>query len=260
MKDLKTENPNALSFTRSGVLFLDGSPVDKVDIRKQLFWYIRLSPDHSTDIFKEIMIAFFRFLWNYYHRSLSPLSTHILNFSLFVADHNYRCVSKSNFPIIVLDPNPDVCPVPVSGGPVSGWSGVRMSGGQDYQSHSGVGVFYCNTRSLVPKADVLLSYVSIHHPHIIAVTETWLDDNVPSALFCPAGYVSYRCDRSSGKGGGSLLMVHENTLSSPLSLTSCAMDTTSTGSNRIDAVACQLRLVDNNNLNVLCIYHPPQRH
>ena len=37
LKELKTENPTASAFIRSGVLYVDGSAADKVDISKQLF-------------------------------------------------------------------------------------------------------------------------------------------------------------------------------------------------------------------------------
>jgi hypothetical protein len=37
LKDLKAEDPNASSFIRSGVLYVNGSAVDRVDVSKQLF-------------------------------------------------------------------------------------------------------------------------------------------------------------------------------------------------------------------------------
>ena len=37
---------------------------------------------------------------------------------------------------------------------------------------------------------------------IVAVTETWLNDEVPDFCLCIPGYTLKRCDRKNRKGGG----------------------------------------------------------
>ena len=110
--------------------------------------------------------------------------------------------------------------------------------------------FYSNVRSLLPKVDYFRNYVSVYEPSVIGVTESWLSRDVPSSLFCPTNYNIYRKDRLYAKGGGSLILVRNDTVSHsvPLPISdSC----------KIDAVACRIALQQGEALGVLCVYRPP---
>ena len=92
--------------------------------------------------------------------------------------------------------------------------------------NSNITVFYSNVRSLLPKAHLLISYVSLYNPTVLAFSETWLNDCVPSSLFCPGYYTSYRDDRLSGRGGGTLFLVIKDDLTSKdIQVKNATMDT-----------------------------------
>lgn len=119
---------------------------------------------------------------------------------------------------------------------------------------SDAGVLYSNVRSLLPKSSSLLHYISLYKPLIIALTETWLDYTMPSSLFCPDEFTAYRKDRSGKRGGGALLLVKNNVVSSPIILHS---DLPNSKNSAVDVIACGITTYDNSKLGVLCIYRPP---
>ena len=54
-------------------------------------------------------------------------------------------------------------------------------------------------------------FLSLHNPDLLVVSETWLNETVPSAVLVPrTAYSVLRCDRTSGRGGGVALFVHSN--------------------------------------------------
>ena len=63
-------------------------------------------------------------------------------------------------------------------------------------------ILLCNARSIFPKLDELCLLNSLHRTSIIAVTESWLTDNIDSTLLSFSNHTFYRCDRNSGRGGG----------------------------------------------------------
>ena len=111
-------------------------------------------------------------------------------------------------------------------------------------------LFYTNARSLLPKMHSLRNYASIHMPSIIAVTETWLTQDIPSSLLGLPNFVIYRKDRTLSKGGGSILMIDANIPSKVILLPINNV-------HKIDAVACELSVHDGSRMGVLCIYRPP---
>lgn len=120
-------------------------------------------------------------------------------------------------------------------------------------SKSDISFFYCNARSLIPKLNTLQNYISLYHPSIIAITESWLNSSIPSSFFCSASYEVYRCDRLTGRGGGVLLFVRGDHISFPVSLDDCDLDST-----KINAIACRVSLKDpNKSVGVLCMYRAP---
>jgi len=70
-------------------------------------------------------------------------------------------------------------------------------------------ILYTNCRSIVPKIDELRALVSTHHPHIICLCETWLDDSITdSELFIPTFHIVRR-DRNR-HGGGIAIFIHDS--------------------------------------------------
>lgn len=99
-----------------------------------------------------------------------------------------------------------------------------------------VDVFYSNVRSLLPKTHMLAKYISVYNPSIVAITETWLSNDVASSLFCPLNYTPYIQDRSSGRGGGHLILVKNDIKSTPLNIFPPVF---SPSASHIDAAACR---------------------
>ena len=63
-----------------------------------------------------------------------------------------------------------------------------------------------NARSIVNKIAELDLFVNCHNPSVVAITETWLSDDIPDSIFCPKGYYVFRKDRKSIGGGVALLI------------------------------------------------------
>ena len=120
-------------------------------------------------------------------------------------------------------------------------------------SNLNVKFLYSNVRSLVSKIHDLNNYLSIYKPEVIALTETWLDDRIPTSFFCPQNYVAYRKDRQNKKGGGCVVLISKTLLSKPVSILKPKID----DGVKIDAVACRLPLACGTSMGVLCIYRPP---
>ena len=60
-----------------------------------------------------------------------------------------------------------------------------------------------NARSIVNKLPELYSLLYNDKCHCVAITETWLNSNIPDGLLDPEGkYHIFRCDRNERRGGG----------------------------------------------------------
>ena len=69
---------------------------------------------------------------------------------------------------------------------------------------------HLNVRSLVPKKDEVQLFLQEHKcAHVLGLSETWLNDNIPTGELAVAGFSSHRRDRGSGRGGGLLVYVSE---------------------------------------------------
>ncbi|MEL7309092.1 MAG: endonuclease/exonuclease/phosphatase family protein, partial [Pseudomonadota bacterium] len=95
----------------------------------------------------------------------------------------------------------------------------------------------------------MCNYASTYEPSVIALTETWLRKDIPSGFLNLRQYVHYRKDRNFSRGGGSLLLVRDDIPSRPVLLSNQDL--------KIDAVACQISLIDKSTLGCLCVYRPP---
>ena len=127
------------------------------------------------------------------------------------------------------NPGPSTCssPSPSPSQPVSSVSNsnsnfqranarVGSSPGQRGKRHdasrsASLTVLQFNARSLLPKLSELRHLVQGRNPHLIAVTETWLNSSVPDGAVSLPGYGSvFRVDRKSRRGGGVLVLVRDD--------------------------------------------------
>jgi exonuclease III len=66
-----------------------------------------------------------------------------------------------------------------------------------------------NVRSIMGKRDEFQAWMADHRPHVTAVTESWLTEDVLDAEIAVDGYTVHRCDRVGMGYGGVLLYVHD---------------------------------------------------
>ena len=71
-------------------------------------------------------------------------------------------------------------------------------------------ILVTNARSIVQKVDELQSVFENNNVHIACITESWLNDCVPSCLVNIDGYVCYRRDRRDGRRGGGVVCYVRN--------------------------------------------------
>ena len=106
-----------------------------------------------------------------------------------------------------------------------------------------------NARSLLRHHDDIAVLVVAERPHILALSETWLDASVTDAEIHLAGYSLYRCDRNRCGGGVAIYCVDNL----PCSVLSCGI--TSSGLEFLwVSVACGCF---HPSLAVGCFYRPP---
>ena len=70
-------------------------------------------------------------------------------------------------------------------------------------------ILYTNCCSLLPKLDHLRLLASTQNPHIIGITETWLDDSISDSELMVPGYQLVRRDRDR-HGGGIAMFVQDH--------------------------------------------------
>ena len=194
-----------------------------------------MKPSRSLNIFSDYAVAYFQFLCRFYPRSTSCLCKSLLAF-------------VSSYDDDLLTFSPSLNAAASDKGPPKNQTGPPKT-----HSSNPISIFYSNVRSLLPKVHLLDNYVSLYCPCVVALTETWLESTLPSSLFCPPNYISYRCDRSGKRGGGSLILVKDSLTSNSLEIYSTSTENDS----NIDAVAVSLLLHDGRMLGILCIYRPP---
>ena len=67
-----------------------------------------------------------------------------------------------------------------------------------------------NARSLLPKVDELIANLSVNSVNLVAVTETWLNDDIEDNLVSIRGYNIFRRDRPHRRGGGVCVHLSEH--------------------------------------------------
>ena len=109
-------------------------------------------------------------------------------------------------------------------------------------------ILYTNCRSLNTwKLAELQVYAESHHPDIICLTETWLDDNKQQTITID-GYNNYFSHRKDRIGGGVGILVHHNIKATLMS---------SYTSRTMSAVWVMLDITSCSPVIMGCIYHPP---
>lgn len=73
----------------------------------------------------------------------------------------------------------------------------------------GLHVIHLNIRSLLPKIDLFRAWLTYNKPHVITLSESWLNSNTPGVEVKLDNYVLFRNDRGS-RGGGLLTYVSLN--------------------------------------------------
>lgn len=68
-------------------------------------------------------------------------------------------------------------------------------------SAKGMHIIHLNIRSLLPKIDLLRAWLTYNKPHVITLSETWLNSNISDDEVAIDNYTLYREDRGS-RGGG----------------------------------------------------------
>ncbi len=67
-------------------------------------------------------------------------------------------------------------------------------------------ILMLNACSLMNKIGELITIVQTYKPHIVAITEAWLHDQINDAEIAINDYHIFRKDRE-GRGGGALLFI-----------------------------------------------------
>lgn len=80
-------------------------------------------------------------------------------------------------------------------------------------------IFVTNARSLFYKVDELAVIASSRSPSIIAVTETWLSEEIPDHLISIYSYTVLRADRKARVGGGVCVFVSNSFTATKLEIT-----------------------------------------
>ena len=111
----------------------------------------------------------------------------------------------------------------------------------------GIGFAVWNAHSVNNKRADIEFLLHDRELDVLCITETWLGEDVAFEFF---GYLTYRCDRPGGGGGGSAILVRESLSVLPLSVDGPWRD-------RLDAVAVRLSTVLGS-LAVISVYAPPE--
>ncbi len=107
---------------------------------------------------------------------------------------------------------------------------------------------YTSARSLIPKRDELLAYITSEESDAIATTETWANSSHLRDEFSIAGYERFHKNREYKRGGGVICYV-KSTLS--------ALKTEKQGAENYDSVYVEIS-TKSNKIMTATIYRPPK--
>ena len=92
--------------------------------------------------------------------------------------------------------------------------GSRCKGIQGGTSKEEIKCVCLNARSIITKKNELNIMVDDIKPHIIGITESWANNDIPDAELGLEGYVMFRKDRIGRKGGGLSVIIHQGNYTS----------------------------------------------
>lgn len=61
---------------------------------------------------------------------------------------------------------------------------------------------HVNCQSIIAHYDEFCHYFVDSGYHVICISETWLNSEIPDSMVSLSGYTLYRCDRTGRRGGG----------------------------------------------------------
>lgn len=108
-----------------------------------------------------------------------------------------------------------------------------------------------NTRSLIPKIDLITVWVSQYKPDVLTLSETWLHSKTSDIRIKLDDYVLYRADRGT-RGGGVAIYVSSHFVSEVI--------TPKIRPSSFECIFVKLKLHENKHLITGSIYRPPSIH
>ena len=115
-------------------------------------------------------------------------------------------------------------------------------------SAKGMNVIHLNIRNLRPKIDLLKAWLTYNKPHVITLSETWLNNNISDNEVKLDNYVLFRKDRGS-RGGGLMTYVSSNLTAELVSPTVNPL--------HFECLFVKITLHENKRLIIGNIYKPP---
>ena len=118
----------------------------------------------------------------------------------------------------------------------------------DFCDRTCLGFLHINIRSLLPKLDLLKSWVHTVTPDVLAISESWLKKSIANPdIFIP-GYNVFRQDRAT-KGGGVALYVKDHL--------QCTVALSKSVPKLLELLVLKIKLCNNFSLSVAVCYRPP---
>ncbi len=111
-----------------------------------------------------------------------------------------------------------------------------------------MGFLHINIRSLLPKLDLLKSWVHTVTPDVLAISESWLQKSVVNPVISIPGYNIFRQDRAT-KGSGVALYVKNHL--------QCTILLSKSVPKLLELLVLKIKLSNNFSLSVAVCYRPP---
>lgn len=104
-----------------------------------------------------------------------------------------------------------------------------------------------SAHSVLNKRAEIEALLSVNQLDFLSITETWLSSKI--AMWQIPGYVTFRCDRETHAGGGTLILVKSSLIVSPIKISNNI-------SQDIECVGVKLETVEGY-IQVISVYSPP---
>ena len=118
-----------------------------------------------------------------------------------------------------------------------------------HKCHALLTCYLFNARSVANKLHELHYILYADKPEILFITESWLNENVPTGCLDPESHFHVlRCDRKNGKGGGVCTLVHKSL---------CPVQLHVADDSKELELLCFDLLCGAKKLRFFCVYRPP---